>query len=210
MTMVRKEREAQRPYMRTPISIGALIGNVGCWGLILDAPPSTPWPSRVFVLVFLALVTLFAWSYREIYFEDRVVARYLPYFSREVRWKDVYGFSLHPILRLRTPQLILSLPGTSPLLQTFIHNRLRAIPDRPEGSRHGSLGALQLRYASFWGLMFLGSVAATVPFLYGWPLHKWWDSMGVALLFCDLHFFTAAVEILGNTGLYYWNRAPER
>ena len=126
--MVRKEREAQRPYMRTPISIGALIGNVGCWGLILDAPPSTPWPSRVFVLVFLALVTLFAWSYREIYFEDRVVARYLPYFSREVRWKDVYGFSLHPILRLRTPQLILSLPGTSPLLQTFIHNRLRAIP----------------------------------------------------------------------------------
>ena len=189
--------------MRTPLSVGFLFGNIGCWGLIVDVPPHTPWQSRVFVVAFLAVVTLFVWSYREFYFEDRVVARYVPYLSREVRWNDVCGFSLHPILRLRTPQHTLSLPGTSPLLQTFIQGRLNAVPNRPDDYSQTSLGGSQLRYASFWGLMFLASVAATVPFLDGWPLHKWWDSFGVALLLSDLHLLTAAVVVFGNTGLYY-------
>jgi len=208
--MVLMESGPQKAYMRTPLPLGMLIGNIGCWGLVFDAPPTTPWESRVFVLVFLAVVTLVLWSYREFYFEDRVVARYLPYYSREVCWKEVHGFSFHPILRLRTPQRVLSLPGTSPLLQTFIQDRLCAIPSQPEDFRRSSRGALQLRYSSFWGLMFLGSVAATAPFLDGWPLHKRWDSLGVVFLLCDLHLFTAAVVTFGNTALYYCNRAAER
>lgn len=196
--------------MRTPLPLGMLMGNIGCWGLVFDAARSTPWESRAFVLTFLAVTTLVIWSYREFYFEDRVVVRYLPYYSREVRWKDVHGFSFHPILRLRSPQRVLSLRGTSPVLQTFIQNRLGAIPDQPEDFRHSSVAANQLRYSSFWGLIFLGSVAATAPFFDGWPLHRWWDSFGVALLLCDLHLFTAAVVTFGDTGLYYWNRAPER
>lgn len=205
-----KESKPRKAYMRTSLPVGLLIGNMGCWGMVFDAPQTTPWASRIFVLVFLALVSLVLWSYREFYFEDRVVARYLPYCSRTVLWNEVNGFSLHPILRLHTPQRILSLPGTSPLLQTFMQDRLCSIPNLREDFNHGSLGASQLRYSSFWALMFLGSAAATVPFLYGWPLQKWWDSLGVALLLCDLQLFTAAAVIFGDTGLYYWSRAAER
>ena len=196
--------------MRTSLPIGLLMGNIGCWGMVFDAPPATPWTSRIFVLVFLALVSLVLWSYREFYFEDRVVARYLPYCSRKVFWNEVNGISLHPILRLHTPQRILSLPGTSPLLQTFMQNRICASPEVPEQFARSSLGTSQLRYSSFWALMFLGSAAATIPFLDGWPLHKWWDSLGVALLLCDLHLLTAAAVTLGNTGLYYCSRAAQR
>ena len=203
----------KHPYMGTPLSVGVLMGNIACWGIVLGnaPPPNTAVASKVFVFLFLGLATLLLWSYRESYFEDRVVVRYLPFVSRQVQWAEVRWFSLHPILRLRTAEQTVSLPGTSPLLQAFIQNRLRAVPNQPEDCRHSSLTVLQLRYSLFWGFMFLACVLATSLFLDGFPLHRWWDSIGTVLLLCDLHLLFAAVTILGNTGLYYWTvRADER
>jgi hypothetical protein len=64
------------------------------------------------------------------------------------------------------------------------------------------------RRAIWLGIALLGSVAAVVPFLYGYPLHNQWDAVGKKLLLlsmCLLLAFMYAVGITFNFWLYLRN-----
>jgi hypothetical protein len=194
-----------KPFMGLPLSVALMLGNIGCWGLYLQSsPPNTPRLSKLVVFAFLAADSLLTWSYRESYYEDRVAVRYLPFVTREVRWKDVQSFSLSPILRLHTIETTLSLPGTPPFLQSFLDAHLRKIEHRGFViSSPTTLFRRQMRHSSVWGVFFVLSVAATAPFLAGGLLHKWWDTVGTILLLCDLQLLVAAAAAFGQTAFSY-------
>lgn len=194
----------EKPFMGVPLSVGLLMGNIGCWGLYLEnLPNSAPSPSKLVVFGFLAAASLFTWSYRESYYEDRVVVRYLPFVKREVRWTDVQRFSASPILKLFAVERTLSLPGTTPFLQSFLKAHLHNTEDGgfADQSPRGLLG-MQLGHSSVWGAMFILSVVATAPFLAGGPLHRWWDSGGTILILCDFQLLVAVAVAFGQTALY--------
>ncbi len=195
----------EKPFMGVPLSVGLLLGNLGCWGLVLgNSPPSTPPSSKLIVLSFLAAASLLTWSYRESYYYDRVVVRYLPFLSREVRWKNVQTLSLSPILKLHTIETTVWLPGTPPFLQSFLDPHLSKIEHRSfVAPSSTTLFGRQLRHSSVWGVLFVLSVAATAPFLAGGPLHKWWDTAGTMLLLCDLQLLSAAAVAFGQTALTF-------
>ena len=53
------------------------------------------------------------------------------------------------------------------------------------------------RRAIWLGIALLGSVAAVVPFLYGYPLHNQWDSVGKKLLLLSMCLLPACVYAVG-------------
>jgi hypothetical protein len=200
----------RKPFMVLPLSLGLLWGNIACWGIYL-APRSRPSLSNLIVLGFLIAASVLTWSYRESYYHDRVVVRYLPFVSREVYWEDIQSFSVTPILRFRTAQSALWLPATPPILQSFIDEHLRQL------DRHGfvklpqtTLLGGQLCYSAVWAVVFILSIAGTAPFLVGGPLHKWWESAGRILLLCDLQLLLAVLFILGQTAPYFSQSASRK
>ena len=193
----------RKPFMGLPLSLGLLLGNLVCWVIYLEhLLRSTPSLSKLAVLGFLIAASVLTWGYRESYYHDRVVVRYLPFVSHEVYWEDIKSFSVAPILRLRTVKNTLWLPGTPPFLQSFLGEHLHQIDRRvlfrmPPKTLLGR----QLYYSAFWAGMFVLSIAATAPFLAGGPLHKWWESAGSILLLCDLQLLLAVLVSCGQTAL---------
>jgi hypothetical protein len=112
--------------------------------------------------------------------------------------------SLSPILKLHTIETTLWLPGTPPLLQSFLDTHLSKIGHRTlVAPSSTTLFGRQMRHSSVWGVLFVLSVAATAPFLAGGPLHKWWDTAGTVLLLCDLQLLVAATLAFGQTALSF-------
>lgn len=189
--------------MGLPLSLGLLLGNIACWGMYLEYfLRSTPSRSKLIVLAFLTAATVLTWSYRESYYYNRVVVRYLPFVNREVYWQDIQSFSLTPILRFRTVENTIWLPGTPPFLQSFLDEHFRQI-DRQGFVRMSATTLLgrQLRYSAVWAVMFVFSIVTTAPFLAGGPLHEWWESAGSILLLCDLQLLLVVLGAFGQTAL---------
>ena len=194
--------------MGSPVSLGLIVGNICCWGIFFgSAPRGVSSSSKLLVLIFLIIVSFAVLSYRESYYYNRVVVRYLPFLNREVYWVEIQSFSLTPILRFRTVQNTIWLPGTPPTLQSFLDEHLRQIDRRGFVSVPTALLDRQLRYSAVWGAMFVLSVAATALFVAGGPLHKWWDSAGIILLFCDLQLLFAVLDVLSQTAHLYFSKS---
>jgi hypothetical protein len=55
------------------------------------------------------------------------------------------------------------------------------------------------RRAIWLGIALLGSIAAVVPFLYGYPLHGQWDAVGKKLLVVSMCLLPACMYAVGTT-----------
>jgi len=55
------------------------------------------------------------------------------------------------------------------------------------------------RRAIWLGIALLGTVAAVVPFLYGYPLHNQWDAVGKKLLLLSMCLLPACIFRVGIT-----------
>ena len=122
--------------------------------------------------------------------------RYFPFIAKHIPTQEVSEVIQQRALVLVTRKCRISLWGlptsTGEAIIRLLPNRLQSNEDAEQsGVSRNMLG--HRRWATCLGIAFVVSTASVVPFLYGNPLHEYWNSIGRYVLGATMCLFLAFI-----------------